>query len=253
MNIVENENGKPKVKRKLKRKVKILGVVMIVMLVFFLVGGFILDRRNNFVFSKELSTPVLSVAENEITLSEFCYYIYIVEEEVQEKAFLYNPDNTLEYWNLHFSAGTNSSFMKDMAKDTAYDACISDFVYAELASEEEHQLTEEMSEKARNDAKEFFLRLSKEQLEKTGLTLNSLEKIFMRRQIAKDYAIHYAVQYTKMKQIQNPNEEFTKEQILKELSPGGLYYEQVLKQQYMIDLNQFVYENLPMGRITVNQ
>ncbi len=61
MNTVKNETNKPKVKRKLKRKVKILGVVMIVMLVFFLVGGFILDRRNNFVFSKELSTTMRRV------------------------------------------------------------------------------------------------------------------------------------------------------------------------------------------------
>ena len=45
---------------------------------------------------------------------------------------------------------------------------------------------------------------------------------------------------------------FTKEEILEELSPGGSYYEQVLKQQYEITINSYIYDQLPMGKITVN-
>lgn len=239
-------------RRKLKSKTKIVGFIIIFLIATVLIGGLILDRLNDFHFSKELTTEVLNVSGIGINVSEFCYYIYIVEEDVQEKAYIYNPENPLEYWNLHFSAGLDSAFMMDMAKDTAYDACISDFVYYEMAMEEGHELAEEERIQAIEEAQGLFTNLSDEQKEKTGLTLPMLENILTRRALAKDYAIHFALQYTKLKQTQNPEAEFTKEEILEELSPGGSYYEQVLKQQYEITINSYIYDQLPMGKITVN-
>jgi hypothetical protein len=153
--------------RKLKKPVKFAILLFFIVLILFLVVGFVLDRKGKFIFSKELETVAIQVSDQRITLSELCYYIYLVEEDVQQKANIYNPDNPLEYWNLHFSAGMESTFMRNLAKDTAYDTCISDLIYVTMAKEENYDLTEEEKQKAREETQIFFEQLKEEQLQTT--------------------------------------------------------------------------------------
>ena len=239
-------------RRKLKKPVKVKILLFFIVLILFLTGGFILDRMGKFKFSKELDTVAVQVSNQRITLSELCYYIYLVEEDVQKKANIYNSDNPLEYWNLHFSAGMESTFMRNLAKDAAYDTCISDLIYVMMAKDENYELTEEEKLQAKEDASIFFEQLTDQQLQRTMLTIEKLNHIFEQRALAKKYAIHYAVDYSKTIQANNSSGNITKEQVLKELSVGGSHYENVLKNKYPIDMNSFLYDNLPIGNITVN-
>ena len=34
-----------------------------------------------------------------------------MEKDVQEKALIYNPEDLMEYWNVHFSAGLDSGYI----------------------------------------------------------------------------------------------------------------------------------------------
>jgi 3-dehydroquinate dehydratase len=71
------------------------------------------------------------------------------------------------------------------------------------------------------------------------LTLNKLENIFKQRALAKKYALHYAVQYTKMKVEEISISNITKAEVLRELSVGGSHYEEVLKANMKLKLIRF--------------
>ena len=72
------------------------------------------------------------IDDTDITLREFGYYIYEVEEFVQRQALLYDPENPKHWWNTHFSAGMDSQFVCDYAKKVAVNICVSDEIYYRL-------------------------------------------------------------------------------------------------------------------------
>ena len=115
--------------RSVKRAIIIIIIVNLILVVAAICGK-ILSR---FDYEDHLDEPVITVDDTDITLREFGYYIFEVEEFVQRQALLYDPENPKHWWNTHFSAGMDSQFVCDYAKKVAVNTCISDEIYYRAA------------------------------------------------------------------------------------------------------------------------
>ena len=68
-------------------------------------------HRKIFDYGAHLDETVFSVDEVHVTLREFGYYIYEVEDYVNQQAKAYDSANPQSYWNVHFSAGKKLSLI----------------------------------------------------------------------------------------------------------------------------------------------
>ena len=60
------------------------------------------NKNKEFVYNKHLDETVISIDDENITLKEFSYYVYIVEKQVNDMAIKYNPDDTNEFLEYIF-------------------------------------------------------------------------------------------------------------------------------------------------------
>ena len=70
--------------------------------------------KTSIIKRENLNDIVVTVGEQPVTLREFGYYIAKMEKDVQEKALIYNPNDPMEYWNVHFSAGLDSGYINNI-------------------------------------------------------------------------------------------------------------------------------------------
>ena len=148
-------------------------------------------HRKIFDYGAHLDETVFSVDEVHVTLREFGYYIYEVEDYVNQQAKAYDSANPQSYWNVHFSAGKKSRFLKNMAKDTAVNTCLAEIIYADMAEKDGYELTVEEKDAATEQAAKLLDEMTKAQIEKTGLTQELVQKIELRKALAARYAEDY--------------------------------------------------------------
>ena len=144
-------------------------------------------EKNIFVYEEHLNDIVVTVGEQPVTLREFGYYIAKMEKDVQEKALIYNPNDPMEYWNVHFSAGLDSGYMFEYAWNYALADCICDLIFVQKAQDKGYSLSEDGYKQAKIQAEELYTMLSTEQIEKTGLTIDSIKMIEERRLLVQSY------------------------------------------------------------------
>ena len=82
------------------------------------------NEKNIFIYEEHLDDIVVTVGNQPVTLKEFGYYIFKMENKIQEQALIYNPKDPMDYWNTHFSAGVNSGYIFEYAWDYALADCI---------------------------------------------------------------------------------------------------------------------------------
>mgnify|MGYP000724359947 FL=1 len=66
----------------------------------------VFNKSKDFVYNKHLDEAVISIDDENITLKDFSYYIYIVEKQINDMAIKYNPDDPNDFWNTHFKKFT---------------------------------------------------------------------------------------------------------------------------------------------------
>lgn len=99
---------------KLANKKIIIGILSAnILLILFAVCGKILTR---FVYEDHLDDTVITVDGESITLREFGYYIYKVEDFVQNQALLYDRENPKLWWNTHFQQALTRSLSVTMPR-----------------------------------------------------------------------------------------------------------------------------------------
>ena len=157
-------------RRSVKRAIIIILIANVILIVAAICGK-ILCR---FIYEDHLDEPLITVDDTEITLREFGYYIYEIEEFVQNQALLYDPENPKHWWNTHFSAGMDSQFVCDYAKKVAVNTCISDEIYYKRALLEAVALSSAEEKQAMVEAKMIFSGMTRDQLARTGLDENIL-------------------------------------------------------------------------------
>ena len=190
-------------------------------------------HRKIFDYGAHLDETVFSVDEVHVTLREFGYYIYEVEDYVNQQAKAYDSANPQSYWNVHFSAGKKSRFLKNMAKDTAVNTCLAEIIYADMAEKDA----------AAEQAAKLLDEMTKAQIEKTGLTQELVQKIELRKALAARYAEDYVQKVDLQGYEGNP---------LELISGNGAYFQDEILPKYHVVFVKKLLNQLYFGKITVN-
>ena len=202
--------------------------------------GKILSR---FVYEDHLDEPLITVDDSEITLREFGYYIYLVEEFVQDQALLYDPENPKHWWNTHFSAGLDSQFVCDYAKKYAVNSCISDEIYYKKALSDGVVLSSEEEKQAIAEAEMILNSMNGYQLAKTGLDKNILINMRIKQTIARKYSNNLAKVLNFTGYADSPE---------KLMNWDGAYYQENILPGHSVITNDKVLDKIMLGTITVN-
>ncbi|MCR5556168.1 MAG: hypothetical protein K6F75_01230 [Butyrivibrio sp.] len=226
--------------KKPDKRIIIIIIIANVFLIAAAICGKILSRFN---YEKHFDDAVITVDDTDITLREFGYYIFEVEEFVQRQALLYDPENPKHWWNTHFSAGMDSQFVCDYAKKVAVNICVSDEIYYKRAVSKGIVLGGSEEQQAVDEAKKVFNSLAPEVIRKTGLD----EKIFVNLRIKHALASKYAESLSGSLDFSGYSEESAKL-----LNWDGAYYQEKILPEHTVATNDKILSEITLGKITVN-
>jgi hypothetical protein len=112
------------------------------LLVLAVMGGYSYWKgslRSKLVYADSLDLVAATVNGNELTLRSVAFYVAYEEEEVERQAYVYNPEDTNIYWNLH----ANNTYIRSAARNAAIQMAIHDELFYQMAMEEGISLNEE--------------------------------------------------------------------------------------------------------------
>ena len=237
--------GRPSGSLSPKEKKHLAGIIAFIAVIL-LVSGFMIWRRFNvppFVYLDHLEEPVVTVDGEAVTLRDFGCYVYETEGYVQRQALIYDEADPVKYWNMHLSAGMDSTFMFDYAMKTALGNAVCHRVYAQAARGEGLALDEAALEKAKADAKFLMKGMSKAQREALGITEADAVAYKEYEALAAQYAAGFAAR-TDLRGMGGAPAQL--------LSYDGDYFLKVILPQHEVIYNEELIENVRMGTVTVN-
>lgn len=227
-------------KKTSKRTVVALIIVNIILVVV-AISVKMLDR---FDYQGHIDEVLITVDDQEISLREFGYYIYEVEDFVQEQALIYDPKDPKHWWNTHFSAGADSQFVCDYAKKVAVNSCIMDEIYYSEAIKQGIVLSSAEEAQAAQEASELFGSMDQSQRTATGLNEMLIYTMKKKQALASKYALflidgQYVAGYAGEAE--------------KLVNWDGAYYQEEILVQHEVWTNDKILDNIVLGKITVNQ
>lgn len=233
--------GKDTIKNKKAEIIVIIISAVLIAVIFVMLIGF--NKNKDFVYNKHLDETVISIDDENITLKEFSYYVYIVEKQVNDMAIKYNPDNPNDFWNTYFKNSLDSVFTRDYAKQLAKDLCEYDYIMEKETAVHNIYVTESEKESLRSDAKDTYDDFSQKAKDNTKLSEDDIYNILCRRKLVEKYASRAATQ-VKADGFEGDSTSL--------LDYDGDYYKEVIKAGYNITENDKLLDKITMGRITVN-
>ena len=227
----------------MRRNIRILvGVILVILLLAF--SSVFMKQNQRFAYREHLDDEVVNVEGESVTLRQFGYYVYELESFTQKQALKYHPSDPLDYWNTHFSAGNDSRFVSEIARDTAINRCLSDLVYARMATEAGFALPEGEEQQIHKEASDWYEALPDEAKEVLGISPEEVREVIARNHLAKAYAY----EYSKTVDLTGYSGDVTSL-----LSAGGKYFDEQLLTRYEVKQNRELLEEISFGRITVNK
>lgn len=233
--------GKSTIKNKRAEIMVIVISAVLVAVIFTMLIRF--NKNKEFVYNKHLDETVISIDDENITLKEFSYYVYIVEKQVNDMAIKYNPDDANEFWNTYFKNSLDSVFTRDYAKQLAKDLCEYDYIMEKETAVHNLYVTESEKESLRTEAKDTYNDFTQKAKDNTQLSEDDIFNILCRRKLAEKYAIRAATQ-VKADGFEGDSSSL--------LDYDGDYYKEIIKAKYNITENEKLLDKITMGRITVN-
>ena len=227
-----------------KKRVEIITVcICAVLIAAILVILIMFNKSKEFIYNKHLDEVVISIDDENITLKDFSYYIYIVEKQINEMAIKYNPDDLNDFWNTHFKNSLDSVFTRDYAKQLAKDLCEYDYIMEKEASVYNIYVTESEKESIKADAKDTYDDFSQKAKDNTRLSEADIYNILCRRKLVEKYATRAA------EQVRSDGFEGDSAALL---DYDGDYYKEIIRSNYSITENNKLLDKITMGRVTVN-
>lgn len=227
-----------------KKKVEIITVCICVVLIAAILAILIVfNKSKDFVYNKHLDEAVISIDDENITLKDFSYYIYIVEKHINDMAIKYNPDDPNDFWNTHFKNSLDSVFTRDYAKQLAKDLCEYDYIMEKETAIHNIYVTESEKESIKADAKDTYDDFSQKAKDNTRLSEEDIYNILCRRKLVEKYAVRAA------QQVKSDGFEGDSASLL---DYDGEYYKEMIKSKYNVTENNKLLDKITMGRVTVN-
>ena len=227
-----------------KKKVEIITVCICVVLIAAILAILIVfNKSKDFVYNKHLDEAVISIDDENITLKDFSYYIYIVEKQINDMAIKYNPDDPNDFWNTHFKNSLDSVFTRDYAKQLAKDLCEYDYIMEKETAIHNIYVTESEKESIKADAKDTYDDFSQKAKDNTRLSEEDIYNILCRRQLVEKFAVR-AAQLVMSVGFAGDSASL--------LDYDGEYYKEIIKSKYNVTENNKLLDKITMGRVTVN-
>lgn len=226
----------------MKKSVKITLFIFSVLFIL-LVVSLIIKKLTSFNYEKNLDNTVITVDGTDVSLREFGYYIFNVEEFVQAEAMAYDSENPTQWWNTHFSADLDSAFVCDYAKDTAIQTCVSREIYCKEAKAAGFSLDATEEAQAISETNKMYQKMNADQKENTGLNKEIILECEKKKALASKYATYLSETIDFSAINQDPAES---------LNWDGDYYTSNILPKHDVQENGKILDNITLGKITVN-
>lgn len=188
--------------------------------------------RQDLVYSESLSEVAVTVDEKELTLFDMAFYVAYQEKEVQKDAVIYNSEKPYRYWNAH----TNGAFVRKVAEQAVLDMAVHDEIFYQMACQNELELDEKEEVYLANEVYDFCTDVTKEQLERLGVTEAEIETAMRKIALANKYQ-------SILSQIENIDYE--------EYNYTESAYQELLKEYEVVE-NESIWSKVSLGNVTVN-
>lgn len=226
----------------MKKSLKITIIIFTALIIVFF-ASLIVKKITAFRYERNLDKAAITVDGSDVSLREFGYYIFIVEAFVQKEALAYDSDNPTQWWNTHFSAGADSTFVCDYAKSTAIDMCTCREIYYAEAVKSGITLSDTDLQQARSEADRDYKMLNEHQRSVTGLSRDIVQKCVEKKIYAAKY-VNGLTQTEDFSAFDQPPADL--------LNWDGVYYQGNILPEHDVKENHKILDNLVFGKITVN-
>jgi len=182
-------------------------------------------------FWDHLEDTVVTINGEDITFKDLSFYVLYEERVVEEKARIYNPKSSKDFWNIH----TNYTFVQGEAKDVILEMAIHDRLFYQLAMEEGLTLSAEDEKYLASATEDFWEDLFDEQLERLPATKNEINEQIRILCLAEKYQNLLA-------ETDGPS--------VAAYKYDGYYYGQMLE-DYDVEVNSKLWDRIVVGDITL--
>lgn len=224
-------------KRKLKKWVKVALIILLAVIFIVICVIHEINKRKVFVYNEHLEEVVLTIDDTDITLREFAYYVAQSEEIIQEMAYVYDPEDPIKFWHVHFRAGLDSQYTYEYAKSEAVEMCIYCYIMEKEAFAQGLELNPKAKEDCITTATNKMYSLEPKALINTGLSIDTFVREEQRQQVTKAYASVLS----QAKQV-----------ALEDMDFHGDYYINNIKPYHTIIRYEEVLDQIQLGKMTVN-
>lgn len=214
--------------QKLRFSTVLLFVVIIVSFIALRTG----EKKQYLNFTEALDETVFTVDSEAVTLKEMAFYIAYEEQQVEDDAYVYNPDDTSEYWRLY----SNGTFIGKEAKQTALDMAVHDKIFYDMACDEGVELDGEEQKRLANSQYDFWSDLEEQEREWLGVSQEVLNESLRKLALAEKYQSIYA-------EMNNGS--------MEDYSFEGEAYQKLLE-THEVTVKEEVWEYVHFGHITVH-
>ncbi len=145
--------------------------------------AFRIGESKQFSYKDHLKDTVFELDGEKYTLEQMNYYIAVQEREVEQQAQVYNPENTVQYWNIH----TNRQYIRKTSKEAVLDTAIHHMLLSREAQENGIELTKDEEELAQSNASDLSYDLEDWQKERAGITEEELCVMARKTVLAEKY------------------------------------------------------------------
>ena len=170
--------------QKLRFSTVVLSVAVIVSFIALRTGG----NKQYLNFTETLEETVFTVDGEAVTLKDMAFYIAYEEQQVEEDAYIYNPDDTSEYWKIY----SNGTFIGKAAKQSALDMAIHDKIFYDMACADGMELDEKEKERLANSQYDFWSDLGEQEREWLGVSQEILNESLRKLALAEKCQSIYA-------------------------------------------------------------
>lgn len=218
-------------RRKQSVKIRFTSIVLIIVTIIGVLGMISGHRMNYITYHKSLDRVAVTVDGEQLTLQDAAFYIAYQENIVEGQAFIYDPQNTGRYWNIH----TSGRFVRTEAKQAAMDQMIHDEVFFRLSQQEGIELTEQEESYLANEQQDFWDDYGEKSSDVLGVGRDIFDESMYKIAVAQKYQALMAA---------------AEEREFEEYSISGEAYKELLL-EHPYEINEDLWGRVHFGSITV--
>jgi hypothetical protein len=148
------------------------------------------QTKDYYVMADALDEVVAEVDGEELTVRDLAFYIAYEEQKVEQDAYVYNANDTGEYWRLH----TNGTYIRAEGKSAAMQMAIHDTIFYQMAAETGIGLNEEEQKYLENSQYDFWNDLEEEQQEALAVGQDAINETMRKMALAEKFQNIYAAE-----------------------------------------------------------